>query len=274
MAKPTSSETSPAILAISSQVAYGAVGNSAAVPAMLALGLTVHAVPTVVLSYHPGLGVPAGLRIPARDLAALLDALEALGVLGHVAAVSTGYFAANDQIFAVQRIIARMKQRNTRLLYLCDPVIGDEASGLYVPEPVAEAIRESLLPLADVITPNVFELAWLSGRPVRTIADVRSARSRLAVPSLLATSLATAPDRLMTILTGTLGEAKIESLRRSHVPHGTGDLLSGLLLGFLAKGEDGPAALSRSLAALEAVIDASAGLPVLKLSALGGALHS
>ncbi|HKG74233.1 MAG TPA: pyridoxal kinase [Aestuariivirgaceae bacterium] len=273
MAKPISSETSPAILAISSQVAYGAVGNSAAVPAMLALGLTVHAVPTIVLSYHPGLGTPSGLRIPARDLAALLEALEALGVLDGIAAVSTGYFAANDQIFAVQRIIARLKQRNPRLLYLCDPVIGDETSGLYVPEPVAEAIKQSLLPLADIITPNVFELAWLSGRPVRTIDDVRSARSRLAVPSLLATSLAAAPDRLLTVLTGSLDEATVESMRRSHVPHGTGDLLSGLLLGFLAKGEDGPAALSRSLAALEAVIDVSVGSPVLKLSALGGALH-
>jgi len=273
MAKTISSETSPAIVSISSQVAYGTVGNSAAVPAMQALGATVHAVPTIVLSFHPGLGTPAGFRIPARDLAALLDALEALGVFDGIAAVLTGYFAADDQIYAVQRIIARMKQHNSRLLYLCDPVIGDEISGLYVPEPVAEAIRASLLPLADVITPNVFELAWLSRRPVRTIADVRSARSELGVPSLLATSLATAPDRLLTILTGALGEAKVESLRRSHVPHGTGDLLSGLFLGFLAKGEDGPAALNRSLAALEAVIDASAGLPVLKLSALGGALQ-
>jgi pyridoxine kinase len=273
MAKPTSSETTPAILAISSQVAYGAVGNSAAVPAMQALGATVHAVPTVVLSYHPGLGTPAGLRIPARDLAALLDALEALGVLDAIAAVITGYFAANDQIFAVQRIIARMKQRNLRLLYVCDPVIGDEASGLYVPEPVAEAIKQWLLPLADVITPNVFELAWLGGRPIRTIADVGSVRSALGVPSILATSLATGPDRLLTVLTGALGEAKIDSLRRSHVPYGTGDLLSGLFLGHLAMGQDGPAALSRSLAALEAVIDASAGSPVIKLSALGGALH-
>jgi pyridoxal/pyridoxine/pyridoxamine kinase len=78
---------------------------------------------------------------------------------------------------------------------------------------------------------------------------------------------------LLTVLTGSLDEATVENMRRSHVPHGTGDLLSGLFLGFLAKGEDGPAALSRSLAALEAVIDVSVGSPVLKLSALGGALH-
>jgi pyridoxine kinase len=273
MAKPTSSETSPAILAISSQVAYGTVGNSAAMPAMQGLGLTVYAVPTVVLSNHPGLGTPAGLRIPAGDLAALLDALGTLGVLDRVAAVITGYFAANDQIFGVARIIARMKQRNPRLLYLCDPVIGDEVSGLYVPEPVAAAIRASLLPLADVITPNIFELAWLSRRPVRTIADVRSARSGLGVASLVATSLETASDRLSTVLTGALGEAEFDSLRRSHVPHGTGDLLSGLFLGFLVKGEDGPASLGRTIAALDAIIDASVGLPVLNLSALGGTLQ-
>ncbi|MGH6874524.1 MAG: bifunctional hydroxymethylpyrimidine kinase/phosphomethylpyrimidine kinase, partial [Aestuariivirgaceae bacterium] len=178
-----------------------------------------------------------------------------------------------DQIYGVERIITRMKQHNPRLLYLCDPVIGDEVSGLYVPEPVADAIKESLLPLADVITPNVFELAWLSRQPVRTIADVRNARAELKLASLLATSLETAPDRLSTILTGALGEAKVESLRRSHVPHGTGDLLSGLFLGFLVKGGAGPAALAASLAVLEAVIDASAGSPVLNLSALGGALQ-
>jgi pyridoxine kinase len=273
MAKPTSSETSPAVLSISSQVAYGTVGNSAAVPAMEGLGLAVYAVPTVILSNHPGLGTPAGLRIPARDLAALLDALHSLGVLDRVAAVITGYFAANDQIFGVARIIARMKQHNPRLLYLCDPVIGDEISGLYVPEPLAEAIRTSLLPLADVITPNVFELAWLAGRPIRTIADVRSARSELGIASLVATSLETASDRLSTILTGALGEAKFDSLRRSHVPHGTGDLLSGLFLGFLVKGEDGPTSLAKTVAALETIIDASAGLPVLKLSPLGGILQ-
>jgi pyridoxine kinase len=272
MAKPTSSERHAAVLSISSQVAYGTVGNSAAVPALEWLGIEVHAVPTVVLSNHPGLGTPAGLRVPARDLAALLDTLERLGVLDPVAAVITGYFAAGDQIFSAARTIARMKASNARLLYLCDPVIGDEVSGLYVPLPVADAIKTTLLPLADIITPNVFELAWLSGGKLATIADLERARAGLGVATLLATSFETSPDCLSTVLTGALGESTVASQRRSGVPHGTGDLLSGLFLGHLLTGLDGPAALSRAVAVLETIIDASAGAPVLRLFALKGTL--
>src|SRR5262245_14113725 len=112
------------VLSISSQVAFGPVGNSASVPAMEALGATVYPLPTIVLSHHPGHGKPAGLRIPAPDLSAMIDSLEALGVLRDLSAVFTGYFAANDQIFGVARAIRRFKESDPSLIYLCDPVIG------------------------------------------------------------------------------------------------------------------------------------------------------
>lgn len=257
------------VLSISSQVAYGPVGNSAAVPALERLGVTVYAVPTVVLSHHPRHAKPAGLRIPAADLAAMLESLFALGVLDRLTAVLTGYFAANDQIFGVARMIARLRAKNPSLLYLCDPVIGDDA-GLYVPLPVAEAVKSVLLPLADVVAPNAFELQWLSGRTIRSVEDVRHARLALGTRSLLVKSLSKGSGTLLTFLCGDLGEALVESPRRPAVAHGTGDLLSGLFLGHLLSGHAAPSALARAIGQLEKIIDASAGSPALDLSLLKG----
>ncbi len=139
------------------------------------------AVPTIILSNHPGHGKPAALRMPASDLAAMLGALEELGALDTCAAVMTGYFAANDQIHGVARMIRRMKEKNPALYVLVDPVIGD-GDALYVALPVAEAIRDELLPLADCVSPNRFELEWLTGRRVSSISEARAAARTSALP--------------------------------------------------------------------------------------------
>ena len=124
------------ILSVSSQVAFGPVGNTAAIPAMQAAGHEVLGVPTIILSNHPGHGKPAALRMPAPDLAAMLGTLDDLGALSSCGAVMTGYFAANDQIYGTARMIRRMKEKNPSLFVLVDPVIGDHEA-LYVPVPVA-----------------------------------------------------------------------------------------------------------------------------------------
>jgi pyridoxine kinase len=255
-------------LSISSQVAYGPVGNSAAVPAMEWLGLTVHALPTIVLSNHPGHGRPAGLRVAARDLAAMIDTLEALGVLDQCSGIMTGYFAANDQIHAIARTLRKLKERKPALVYLCDPVLGDDERGLYVPEPVAAAIRDELLPLADAATPNRFELEWLTGHAVTGRDDAVVAAAKLARPALIATSVPGARGHLLTMLIDPTGWTKVETMFRPAVPHGMGDLLSGLYLGHRLLGSDGPAALRASVTAVERVIEASAGSNVLNLASL------
>jgi pyridoxine kinase len=256
------------VLSISSQVAFGPVGNSAAVPAMEALGMTVFALPTIVLSHHPGHGKPAGVRIPAADLAAMIDSLHALGVLDGLSAVLTGYFAANDQIHGLARAIGRLKAENPQVIYLCDPVIGGEAKGLYVPLPVAEAVRSVLLPLADIITPNLFEVEWLSSLGVEDAADAEKARHVLGARALVVKSIPREKKRLLTLLCGALGAAAVESSERDNVPNGTGDLFAGLFLGYLLNGQDAPAALARAIASVEDIIDASAGASALNLSPL------
>lgn len=256
------------LLSVSSQVAFGPVGNSAAVPAMEALGLTVFAVPTIVLSHHPGHGKPAGLRVPAADLAAMIDSLQALGVLDGLSGVLTGYFAANDQIHGLARAIRKLKAANPRMIYLCDPVIGGESKGLYVPLPVAEAVRSALLPLADILTPNVFELEWLSGLRLDWAAEAEKARQLLNVGALVVKSIPRDGKRIATLLCGGLGSGFVESSQRANVPNGTGDLFAGLFLGHLLNGLDGPSALERSIAAVERVMDASGGSSALDLSPL------
>jgi pyridoxine kinase len=255
-------------LSISSHVAYGPVGNSAAVPAMEWLGLTACALPTVVLSNHPGHGPPAGLRVPAHDLAAMADALEALGVLDACSGVMTGYFAADEQIHCIARTIRNLRSRKPSIFYLCDPVLGDDVTGLYVPEPVAAAIRDELVPLADAIAPNRFELEWLSGHTVAGREDAAAAARKLAVPSVIATSVPRGRDRLLTMLIDRNGWTEVETVRRPFVPHGTGDLLSALFLGHRLLGSDGPPALRASVAAVERVIEASTGGNVLNLASL------
>ena len=165
------------VLCISSQVAYGPVGSSAAAPALQAAGFTVLQVPTIILSNHPGLGEPSGVRLPAADIAAILKKLDELDVLKDCVGAMTGYFADAAQVTAAASCIRAMRQANPALYILVDPVLGD-GEGLYVSIDVANAIRDELVPLASSIAPNRLELAWLTGLPVMDISDaVHAART-------------------------------------------------------------------------------------------------
>lgn len=217
------------ILAISSQVAYGPVGLTAAVPPLQAAGHEVLAVPTIMLSNHPGHAPPAGFRTSPEDLGKILAALEGLRVLDGTAAALTGFFASPGQVEAAASVLARMKSANPALAILIDPVMGDGAE-LYVPEPVASAIRDHLLPLATITTPNRFELSWLTGRDVTDGASAIAAARALGTAEVLATSIPQGTDHLATLLITAEGHHASTAPKLAHVPHGTGDMLSGLYL--------------------------------------------
>ncbi len=252
------------VLSISSQVVYGNVGNTAAVPAIQSRGHEVLAVPTVTLSNHPGHGKPTGFRTSAAELSTILDALEQLGVLRDCAAVMTGYFAANDQIHGVARMLLRMRENNPSLFVLVDPIIGDDEA-LYVPLPVAEAIRDELLPLATCTTPNRFELAWLARRNVSNTEEAVAAARSLSVGEVLATSIPTSRERLATLAITARDCFEQTSALRQSVPHGTGDFLAGLYLAERLR--HGPEeALRRSAVTLERAIERSAHSAVLNIA--------
>jgi len=255
----------PTVLVISSQVAAGPVGASVAGPALLSLGVVPIIIPTIILSNHPGPDRPEGMSIPAVTVRAMLDKLAELGFLAQCKCMLTGYFANSEQVRTAADFIAACRARNSELYYLCDPVIGDDDE-LYVKQDVAEAIRDRLLPLAQGLAPNAFEAGWLTGTSIRTIEDARRAASCWPDKDVVVTSVPDNEDRLVTAGFSRDEELIVGSPRLAHVPHGTGDLLSGLAAGYIAKGETIAQSLPAIIATLDRVIAASQGSDSLDLA--------
>lgn len=246
----------PVVLAISSNVGRGAVGNRAIVFALEALGAEAWTATTVSLPFHPGHG-PADRIVPqAEQFALFLDQLLADRAPD---LVLTGYFADAWQVEIVATRMAALKTANPEFRLLCDPVIGD-AGGLYVAEPVAAAIRDRLLPLADIATPNRYELAWLAGRPAPdTLPETMAMTSVIGARVIVITS---APSP-MKGMTGNLlvadGEVFLCEHRLVDGPHhGAGDLTAGLLAAHLALGLSPRVALERTTASVFEMMTISA----------------
>jgi pyridoxine kinase len=247
------------VLCISSQTVYGPVGNSAAVPSLQASGHEVMALPTVVLSNHPGHGLPFGHVMPAPLLTQMMQSLVHLGGFDRLDAVMTGYFSNAAQVIAVAKQIEPLAKQNQALHVLVDPVIGDHGK-LYVAEDVAEAIRDHLLPLATITTPNRFELSWLSG-----ISNSDDAVRHLNRHETIVTSARVDADSVRTQLHVMATIAEHTTPRYAHVPHGTGDFLAGCYLAHrmtMAPADAFHAAMAR----VDEAIFKSAGAQALVLS--------
>src|SRR5690348_12380027 len=153
----------PTVLSIQSRVAYGHVGNAASVFPLQCLGVEAWALDTVAFSNHTGHGRWRGSVVAAEAVAELFEGIADLGVLPGIDAVLSGYVGAADTGEVLLDIVARVKQANPLALFCCDPVIGDTDTGSYVREGVAEFFRDRALTLADIVTPNRFELEYLTG---------------------------------------------------------------------------------------------------------------
>jgi pyridoxine kinase len=260
------------ILSISSQVVRGHVGNSAAVPALQRLGHEVWPLPTVVLSNHPGHPKVAGMQVPPETMLGMVQALGDNGWLAAVDVVSTGYLPSAAHVLAAEQIIEIVRQATaTRpITVLVDPVLGDDPKGLYIDEPAARAVRDRLLPRADIITPNRFELAWLTGEEV-TDGETADGAAKLLSPRLvLATSIPGQGANLLNLLyvDGRRGD-QVNVPKRASAPHGTGDLLAALFLGRLLNNEEYKSALRAAVAEVQAAIEASANSDELQLTMAG-----
>ena len=220
------------VLVISSQVARGHVGLAAIVPALQGLGHEVIALPTVLLSNNPGHGTVAGEQVAPALLRRMFDALKANGWLGEIDAVMTGYLPSAEHVRFAVEAIGRVKAGAKGVRVLVDPVIGDEGKGLYIDAGAAVAMRDGLVGLADVVTPNAFELQWLTGKAVGSASEAVMAAAGLPGPLVLATSVAAGADALSTVLVPKDGDAVACCVpRRFGVPNGTGDFLAALYLG-------------------------------------------
>lgn len=175
----------PTVLCIQSQVLHGHVGNSAALLPLLRQGFEVWAAPAAILAQHPGHAArhpgaaAAPLFTPPDAFAAWIDALAARPDWGLLAGLLTGWLGRLDFANRLPAAIDRLRAANPAAPYLCDPVLGDSETGLYVPADLAGFIRDSLLPRADICTPNHFELEYLSGGKADTLSGSLAAASGL-----------------------------------------------------------------------------------------------
>jgi len=163
------------LLSIQSHVAYGHVGNSAAVFPLQRIGVEVWAVQTVQYSNHTGYGRWRGRVFSGEAVRMVVEGIDERGVLGECDGVLSGYLPSTDVGEAVVETVGRVKSANPAARYCCDPVIGDGARGIFVRRGVPEFLRDRALPAADVITPNQFELEFLAGHKTVTLAETLAA---------------------------------------------------------------------------------------------------
>jgi len=163
------------ILSIQSSVAYGHVGNSAVTFPLMRMGVRVWPVITVHFSNHTGYGTWRGPLLRAPDLREVVRGIDELGVLGEVDAVLSGYQGGEDIGAMILDSVALVKLRNPAAIYCCDPVLGDADRGCYVRPGIPELMRQRVVPAAEIVTPNQFELESLAGLPVSTVAEVLNA---------------------------------------------------------------------------------------------------
>lgn len=250
------------VLSIQSRVVHGHVGNSAAGPVLQRLGHEVWALDTVTFSNHPAHGGWRGRIVPPAELAELLTGLAERGLLERCDAVLSGYLGDPGTARVVEDAVARVRAANPGALYACDPVIGEVGRGVYVRPGLPEAFRDTLVPRADLVTPNPFELAYLAGGPVGTLAEACAAAGRLRARGagvVVATGLrlAEAPDRI-TVLAVSAGGAWRASVPERRAPAwGAGDTFAALFLAVYLRDRDVAAALGHAVAALDAVLAAT-----------------
>ncbi len=250
----------PTVLSIQSWVACGNVGNAAALFPLQRLGCETWSLNTVAFSNHTGYGKWRGAAVPAREIATLFEGIAELGILSRCDAVLSGYLGDAEVGPVLLDIVARIKQANPATVFACDPVMGDVGPGWYVRGGIPEFYRDRAIAAADIMTPNRFELEWLTGRPIHSIAEAGAAAALLRQQGpqiVLVTSLDFATDRIAVAAAGPDGLWVAETPRLPIEATGCGDAVAALFLGWLLNGKPVPEALANTTAAIYGVIEAT-----------------
>ena len=236
------------ILSIQSSVAYGHVGNSAATFPLMRLGVEVWPVLTVHFSNHTGYGAWRGPLLAAGDVAEVILGIDERDVLHRVDAVLSGYQGAEEVGGEVLRAVELVKQRNPAAIYCCDPVIGDVGRGIFVRPGIPEFMRDQVVPAAQIVTPNHFELDYLTGHRSETMAEILDAADELRASGpeiVLVTSAVvdgTGPDSLTMVAVTGDGAWQVTTPRLGRTFTGSGDLTAAMFLAaYLDSGDPGRA---------------------------------
>ena len=252
------------ILSIQSSVAYGHVGNSAATFPLMRMGVEVWPVITVHFSNNTGYESWRGPLLSADDVREVVRGIDERGVLAGCDAVLSGYQGAADMGGAVLDAVALVRARNPSAVYCCDPVLGDVGRGFFVAPGLPELMRDTVVPQAQVITPNQFELEFLTGRRTRTldeVIDAADAARALGPDTVLVTSVVTdsaASGTLDMVAVSGTGAWLVTTPLLSGVFQGAGDLTAAVFLARLLQSGDVADAVGRTASVVYGVLLATA----------------
>jgi pyridoxine kinase len=265
---------SPCVLSVQSHVVHGYVGNRAATFPLQLLGIEVDALNSVQFSNHTGYPHFKGQRLQGSELVELLQGLELNNLLRSYTHLLTGYIGSASFLESVLDVHARLKAANPKLVYVCDPVMGDLLDDgrekLYVPQELVRIYRERVLPLADIVKPNQYECELLTERKLRSDQDALAAAEALhargprvvVITSLYYSELAQTGGSDLHVLgserlaDGTLRRAMLSVPRQAGYWSGLGDLIAALILAWHARLGDGhiDQVLRNAVATVQAVI--------------------
>jgi len=244
------------VLSIQSAVAYGHVGNSAAVFPLQRIGVEVLPVYTVTFSNHTGYGAWRGPLISPDDVRAVIQGIEDRGVLPEIDVVLSGYQGSEGIGDVIIEAVGKVKAANPDAIYACDPVMGNARSGCFVAPAIPVLLRERVVPVADIITPNQFELGFLTGREPDSLASTLEAAdaARAMGPSTVLVTSVERPDRdpdtiEMVVVTGEGAWA----VRTPLIPmkaNGSGDVTAALFTAHYRASGDAADALARTTSSI------------------------
>lgn len=261
------------LLSIQSTVAYGHVGNSAAVFPLQRLGVEVLPVNTVFFSNHTGYGAWRGPRLAPADIADVILGIEERGVFPRIDVVLSGYLGTAGVAGVVADTVRRVKAANPAAIYSCDPVMGNATAGRFVAADIPDLVRTTLLPQADVITPNQFELGLLTDTVPTTLETVLEAVDQVLAsgPStVLVTSVTRRdadPKSIEMLVADASGAWLVRTPRLPGKLDGTGDVTAALFTAHLRATGDAALALARTASSVFDLIEqtVTSGEPELRL---------
>ncbi|MDB5598030.1 MAG: Pyridoxamine kinase [Xanthobacteraceae bacterium] len=248
------------LLSIQSHVAYGHVGNAAAVFPLQRLGIEVWPIHTVQFSNHTGYGAWTGRVFDGATINELIGGIAERGALPRCDGVLSGYMGGADIGVAILDAVAAVKAANPEALYCCDPVIGDVGRGVFVRPGIPEFMRDHAVRRADVITPNQFELEYLAGRTTATLADAIAAVEAvhaMGPRAILVTSLHNdeTPDDAVDLMASTAqGRWRVRTPKLPISINGAGDAIAALFFAQYLRTGSAAEALARAASSIFGIL--------------------
>lgn len=249
------------ILSIQSHVSYGHVGNSAAVFPLQRIGHEVWPVHTVNFSNHTGYGQWGGELIPAAQVRNVIDGMEQRGAFERIDAILSGYQGGSDIADVIVDAVARIKEANPQAVYACDPVMGNAKSGCFVSDLIPPLLRDKVVPVADIITPNQFELEYFTGVPAHdttSTLEAIAAAQEMGPDTVLVTSVRrpeTPADAIEMIAANEQGAWLVRTPFIDFKRNGSGDVTAALFTGHYIRERDAADALARTASSVFDLIE-------------------